>query len=310
MAGSALNRSPPPPHCTVSPPRPSDLRCDEDAFLRMEALAVNFSKRIGHPHGKFGIFAHRYKRVKARFMFMRTCQMWQAGRVTSMCELGLNAGLSALLLLEAAPTATLVSFDLGDLGPRASSTLLAELYPSRFLGVQYGASQQTLPSYLHAHGLTCDLAFVDGDKSFDGRLRDLHNLREFRAPCGMRLFFDEVTALRCLNGSVPPADWTARCAGLNHNAGFRSAAAVYDKLSREGWIRVMECDWPRELRDFDGICMADLSVGGVPSVGRSTDGASNGASSSPAGLMLRMGGHALRLVPGWSPTRWGLWGRA
>ena len=90
----------------------------------MEQLARNFSRSLGWQHGKFGIFANNYQRVKTRFMFLRVCELARQGRVRSMCELGFNAGLSALLLLEAAPGATLVSFDLGDLAPKATADQL------------------------------------------------------------------------------------------------------------------------------------------------------------------------------------------
>ena len=237
-----------------------ELMCEE-RFLLMEERAREFSRALGHPHGKFGIFAHNYARIKTRFMFMRVCNLAITGGIASMCELGFNAGLSALLLLEAAPDATLVSFDLGDIAPRNASRLLPTLYPSRFLGVQFGPSQKTFPAYTRAHeGFACDLAFIDGDKSFAGRLQDLQNVRGATGRRGVRLFFDEVTAQRCLNGSLPTDVWEAECPLINRDPGFEEAARLYDKLSREGMIRIIECDWPPRYRDRDGICMAKLSA--------------------------------------------------
>ena len=100
----------------------------ERGHQHMEQLAHNFSRSLGWQHGKFGIFANNYQRVKTRFMFLRVCELARQGRVRSMCELGFNAGLSALLLLEAAPGATLVSFDLGDLAPNATADQLKVRY--------------------------------------------------------------------------------------------------------------------------------------------------------------------------------------
>ena len=96
----------------------------ERGHQHMEQRAHNFSRSLGWQLGKFGIFANNYQRVKTRFMFLRVCELARQGRVRSMCELGFNAGLSALLLLEAAPGATLVSFDLGDLAPKATADQL------------------------------------------------------------------------------------------------------------------------------------------------------------------------------------------
>ena len=139
-------------------------------------------------------------------------------------------------------------------------------YPQRFLGLQLGKSQVTLPRYFRDNpSFHCDVAFVDGDKSFQGRFADLRNLRMAVGTRGTRLFFDEVTAQQCLNGSVstdpekdPSSTWKQECQDLNRAPGFAEAARVYDKLSREGQIRITECDWPRHLRDKDGICTGEL----------------------------------------------------
>eukprot|EP00964_Phaeocystis_antarctica_P019204 scaffold10602_cov90-Phaeocystis_antarctica.AAC.1 len=84
---------------------------------------------------------------------------------------------------------------------------------------------------------------------------------------GTRLFFDEVTAQQCLNGSVstdpekdPSSTWKQECY-LNIAPGFAGAARAYDKLSREGQIKITECDWTRRLRDKDGICTGELIAG-------------------------------------------------
>ena len=109
-------------------------------------------------------------------------------------------------------------------------------YPQRFLGLQLGKSQVTLPRYFRDNpSFHCDVAFVDGDKSFQGRFADLRNLRMAVGTRGTRLFFDEVTAQQCLNGSVstdpekdPSSTWKQECY-LNIDPGFAGAARAYDK---------------------------------------------------------------------------------
>jgi hypothetical protein len=118
----------------------------ERGHVHMEQLAHNFSRSLGWQHGKFGIFANNYQRVKTRFMFLRVCELARQGRVRSMCELGFNAGLSALLLLEAAPEATLVSFDLGDLAPKATADQLKVRHQLIGQHAQYGRPDESCPS--------------------------------------------------------------------------------------------------------------------------------------------------------------------
>ena len=124
----------------------------ERGHVHMEQLAHNFSRSLGWQHGKFGIFANNYQRVKTRFMFLRVCELARQGRVRSMCELGFNAGLSALLLLEAAPEATLVSFDLGDLAPKATADSAQGAAPVDWTTRPIWAARRELPKRLIGRG--------------------------------------------------------------------------------------------------------------------------------------------------------------
>ena len=117
-------------------------RCGEQQYSAMIALAEGLSAYLVSnssnrylAHGQFGIFAggaqlHARKRlpnyegVKTRFLFSEVCSLEHAhghaptassAQPMTICEVGFNAGLSALLLLEAASTSRVISFDLGDM---------------------------------------------------------------------------------------------------------------------------------------------------------------------------------------------------
>ena len=287
-------------------------RCGEQQYSAMIALAEGLSAYLVSnssnrylAHGQFGIFAggaqlHARKRlpnyegVKTRFLFSEVCSLEHAhghaptvssAQPMTICEVGFNAGLSALLLLEAASTSRVISFDLGDMpwtrnagapsrpasAPRArialpphsaraplpAESFLRSRYPDRFLGVVYGDSSKTIPRYKAAHAaFTCDAAFIDGDKSYHGRRSQLRRMRGV-SYAGGRLFFDEVTAERCLDGSVPLGNHTAACQGLNGQ--YWPAVQAYDKSVRDGEVRVLGCAYPERYKDRDGICTAEFA---------------------------------------------------
>ena len=170
--------------------------CSELAYERIEKLAANMSASIMRQtsqykvHGHFGLFNRAYRHVKTRFIWERLCS---AKPPQTICETGFNAGLSALLMLEAAPDARLISFDLGDMAwSRIAAQVLKSSYPERFLGVEYGYSEKTIPRYAAAHPtFRCDAMLIDGGKSRKVRSADIENLH-IMSRRGTRLFLDEV----------------------------------------------------------------------------------------------------------------------
>lgn len=87
--------------------------------------------------------------AKTRFLYEGVCRLAQQGRANTICEVGFNAGLSSLLLLEAAPTAHVVSFDLGDMpwSGYAANALREAYPPRRFGGAIFGPSAHTIPKF-------------------------------------------------------------------------------------------------------------------------------------------------------------------
>ena len=221
-------------------------------------------------HGLFGIFADgsannvtdtkarrsalNYEGVKTRFMATGACTLGRARRTRTVCEIGFNAGLSALLLLEAVPDATVFSFDLGDMPwSRRADSLLQAAYGERFPGVIFGDSAKTLPAHARqSGGFRCDIIFIDGSKSYRGRLTSVLDARNISRLGRTLVFLDEVSSMACVNGTFDETtEHLDRC-----RRGFPDAARAYTTASRRGLLNVLECAWPRRYRNVDGICAA------------------------------------------------------
>lgn len=217
-------------------------------------------------HGLFGIFGRGdrigntskryfldYGGVKTSFMLEWACAVARTTMVDTICEVGFCAGLSAVLLLEAAPRAKVVSFDLGDLPwSRYADKRVQRMYSTeRFPGVIFGDAAATIPWAVKTNQLRCDMAFVDGDKTFEGRLRSLYELRNASRKNTV-VFMDEVTSKECVDGSTPRSALEQRCASLN--AGYWPSVRAYNVAVREGWLRVERCAWPKAVQS-DGMCM-------------------------------------------------------
>ena len=99
-------------------------------------------------HGLFGIFANGdavagrpnkrnfrdYEDVKVSFMHAHACRLGQRTWRPTVCEVGFNAGLSALLLLESVPNGVVLSFDLGDMPwARAADSISATIACAFFI---------------------------------------------------------------------------------------------------------------------------------------------------------------------------------
>jgi len=81
-----------------------------------------------------------------------------------LCEIGFNAGHSAITFLMAAPKTKYYAFDLGNHGYSALNfNKLKEIFADR-MTITWGDSTKTVPAYHAAHPeFTCDLVHVDGD---------------------------------------------------------------------------------------------------------------------------------------------------
>ena len=267
--------------------------CDD--YDRVEALAKNLSNDMElvtrtYKHGRYGIFAdappNQYGQAKTRFLYDRLCRLvrqWQeSGKPTmEICETGFNAGLSSMLMLEAAPAAKVVSFDLGEIRwSRQQAARLALAYPNRFRGVRWGDSNRTLVAYREEEGGKCDVTFIDGVKTYRGRLADYHRLRALAYP-GAKFFFDEVTTKACVDGTYrgpegepvlgsvhatkrdvtaqwEGTEWDQQCRAIKRDIVPETRASTI--AARHGKLRVLECAWPKgvEYDQRDGLCLAEF----------------------------------------------------
>ena len=251
--------------------------CESGGFQRIDRLARLLSKaaRAGCNsfgfHGQYGVFSspptptnrssaflrmqakhYTYGPTKATFLYNETCRHFvSGGGKQQLCEIGFNAGHTSLIWLEAAPSARVIAFDLGDLAyARKQAALMSRAYGERFQ-VVWGSSLETVPAHERKLSSKCDVAFLDGGKNRNLRLGDLRAFHRLSGP-GTLLLFDEVTTLSCVRGVGVSAHQA--CGGPART--WSSTTHAYYIASRQGLISVDRCDWPPHLKDVDGVCSA------------------------------------------------------
>ena len=103
----------------------------------------------------------------------------ETSQLVRVCEVGFNAGHSALNWLAADPRTAVDAFDLGA-HPSAAAAFayLSKKYPGR-LRLTLGDSRATLP--LVDHAKACDVVFIDGGHDGDVPAADLGNLAALAA---------------------------------------------------------------------------------------------------------------------------------
>lgn len=250
---------------SVQRPRPEP--CSEAAYTRALAMAqvlgdeLHSSAERFAGHGYLGVFSPDYKGTKTRFIFDTMCRHSEKTPIKQICEIGFNAGESAVLFLEAAPKARVLSLDFGDKPwTRRQGELLKKAYGDRF-ELRIGSSAVTLPKYHEEQKKLdvtdrrpCDMALIDGAKTYDGRLTDLRNMQTASRP-GALLLLDEVTSRACATGEFP-LEKCLRSHSTKANLPMPPSRA-YHKASRDGLLKVGDCAFPAAY-PHDGFCAATL----------------------------------------------------
>ena len=100
-------------------------------------------------------------------------------RVETICEIGFNAGYSALNFLVSNPTARFISFDLFEHSYTPFAVqVLHDMFPARSITVIAGSSLYTVPTYAEAQNALspmCNLLFIDGGHTPDILRADMAN---------------------------------------------------------------------------------------------------------------------------------------
>jgi len=215
----------------------------------------------------------RYGDAKAHFLFNKTCEHIAAHGTSKtppwLCEVGFNAGHTALLWLELAPSSRVVSFDLGDLQwSRKQAALLTRAYGADRFEIVWGSSLETAPAYDNPSKLRgrCSMAFLDGGKTKELRIADLRNFERLSAP-GALLLFDEATSLDCVRG----LGMREEVCGTK-KAAWGGTTYAYHTASRDGLIEVSQCSWPPALVGKDGVCAAKYVSAGRAGAARPPGG--------------------------------------
>ena len=112
--------------------------------------------------------------------------------VSTICEIGFNAGHSTLQWLAGNDKATVYSFDIGEHRyTRPMVAYLQHTFPGR-LNVTIGDSRETIPRFSATNRhVKCDLLIVDGGHTYDIALADLTNMRSLANQDHNILVFDD-----------------------------------------------------------------------------------------------------------------------
>ena len=138
----------------------------------VDNLEQHFKTVFGSPpDGHAGLFPGQ----KALYVFL-SHQPW----VRQVCEIGFNAGHSALFWLIGSEKTKLVSFDIASWGyTKPMGEYLQSVFPGR-LETVWGDSRTTVPSFWQQKAgqiFACDIVVIDGSHNHDYVLADLRNMR-------------------------------------------------------------------------------------------------------------------------------------
>lgn len=157
--------------------------------------------------------------------------------VSRICEIGFNAGHSAILFLSSDKTNKLTSFDSGTLQwSPISAKFVSFLFPNRFSYVT-GNSIEIVPEFSSRvePDERCDLFHIDGDHGMTVPFIDLTNARQ-ASRTGAIVVMDDATE------------------------SFPGVMLAWNKAKSEGWVREINCTGPvAEVDGFiKGWCIGEL----------------------------------------------------
>ena len=143
-------------------------------FQQMKTVH-RFQRAIGRHSNHAALEGHSGKYPEKQRAYW---EMAKQPFVKVICEIGFNAGHSALVWLSANPEARLISFDLGEhTYTRQMADFIRREFPNRF-EIHLGDSRLTVPDFYKNKGNPkCDICVVDGGHTFDIAFKDLNNMR-------------------------------------------------------------------------------------------------------------------------------------
>lgn len=113
-------------------------------------------------------------------------------RVSTICEIGFNAGHSTVNWLNSNPKASLVAFDVVRyLYTSAAVNAIYSLFPNRNFLLITGDSNQSVPRASHLLHSSCNILFIDGGHTYDIALADLIHMRPLANESFHRVIIDD-----------------------------------------------------------------------------------------------------------------------
>ena len=130
------------------------------------------------------------------FYLLLARQPW----VKQVCEIGFNAGHSALFWLAASHKTNLLSFDIGlHAYSKVMADYISSAYPGRFK-IIWGSSTESVPKFVKEEQnsgstIACDVIVVDGGHDYEVAIADLRNMRAFARSSRHLLVIDDTPCM-------------------------------------------------------------------------------------------------------------------
>lgn len=116
----------------------------------------------------------------------------------TICEIGFNAGHSAIAYLAVNPTAHIVAFDLGHWEYTSHAfTEIQNMFPHATIELVLGDSKRSVRDFAALHpNFRCNLLFIDGDHTVNGAIADMKYMAALADPAYHLLIVDDASDAR------------------------------------------------------------------------------------------------------------------
>ena len=170
--------------------------------------------------------------------------------ISNICEVGVMAGSSSVVMMMQAPTANWWGFDYAldtMLRTQGAGEFLQKAFPGKAL-LTIGDSLKTVPKFYDENpSVMCDVVFLDGGKTYDLRKGDLQNFYKMSSNKTI-VFMDEICGNDYVSGHM-----NAKCD--DNSMDFEVESRAYREAVLNGKLKIQACLDKKSA--YDGFCVGN-----------------------------------------------------
>jgi predicted O-methyltransferase YrrM len=207
---------------------------------------------LSYTQGHWGIAdPDLYQLRKVRFVLDHMAFAQQNGlMISNICEVGVMAGSSSVVMMMQAPTANWWGFDYAldtMLRTQGAGEFLQKAFPGKAL-LTIGDSLKTVPKFYDENpSVMCDVVFLDGGKTYDLRKGDLQNFYKMSSNKTI-VFMDEICGNDYVSGHM-----NAKCD--DNSMDFEVESRAYREAVLNGKLKIQACLDKKSA--YDGFCVGN-----------------------------------------------------